>query len=104
MWLEERKKNGIDECQMERKRREEERGSCTWEHVVVFNSINVCLQAWGVCVHAFMSGICSTTVQDKCTPSLSLPVSGVCVSVCVSLSPHSASFHLFGKDINQVSG
>lgn len=65
---------------------EEEGRSCTWVHVVVFNGINVCLQACE-CVRAFMRGNCSTSVQDKCTLSLLL------VSGSLSLS----SFCLFSS-------
>lgn len=72
---------------------EEEGGSCTWVHVAVFSSINACLQACG-CVRAFMRAICSTSIQDESLPpGLWLP-----------RAPHSASFHLFRKEINQVSG
>lgn len=72
--------------------RERKGGNYTREHVAVCDYVCVRMQACE-CVCAFMRGIRSTFVQDKCTLSL---------TPSPSPSPHSVSFLFQQRDKSSV--
>lgn len=68
--------------------RERKGENYTGVHVAVCATTCVCMC---VCAHAFMRGICSTFIQDKCT-----------LLLAPSLSPHSVSFLFQKRDESSI--